>query len=76
MTRTLFGIERRTIRRAGWAAFVVLVAMIIFVEPWLQAQGYGVVALAVYAALFPAFVWSIAEDVRSWRATTGDTNRD
>lgn len=70
---TLFGIDRDTVQRAGWPAVVVLIATLLFVEPWLEARGWGTVALAIYVALLPVIVWSLLEDVRSWRASNGGT---
>lgn len=67
MPQTVFGVQRDTVRSAGWPAVVAVLMMALFIEPWLQSNGLGAVALAVYALLLPVIAWSLFEDIRNWR---------
>ncbi|MHC3382108.1 hypothetical protein [Haloarcula sp. H-GB5] len=67
MAQTKYGIRRETVRSAGWPAVVAVLVMALFIEPWLQSQDLGTVALVVYVLLLPVIAWSLFEDIRSWR---------
>ncbi|GGM52583.1 hypothetical protein [Haloarcula argentinensis] len=64
---TIFGIDRSSVRTAGWPAAVLVGIIVLFVEPWLQNQGLGAVAIALYVLLLPVIAWSLFEDIRHWR---------
>lgn len=64
MPDTLVGVEPRTARVAGTVALVAVVATALVLEPRLQDAGYGVAALAIYAAAGLVLLWSVFEDLR------------
>jgi hypothetical protein len=74
MTRTPFGVRRDTVRSAGWPAVIVVIATAMLLEPWLANHGLGAAALVVYVVMLPVLIWSLVEDVRSWREQRGTDN--
>ena len=67
MGETTFGIERSTLRSAGWIAAIGISLTLLVVEPWLVQRGRGALVVGIYGVLVPVLLVSIVEDVRAWR---------
>lgn len=45
----VFGLDRQTVRAAGTAVAVVLIFTVPVMDPWLEQNGLGTVAVVAYA---------------------------